>query len=56
MLLALTAKFNLKIIQFDAVNVFIYINLDKTVFICIPFGYGKNGKVLRLNKVLYSLQ
>ncbi|WP_375449239.1 hypothetical protein [uncultured Nostoc sp.] len=56
MLLALIAKFNLETIQLDAVNAFVYADLDETVFMHMSLGYGKNGKVLRLNKVFYSLR
>ena len=42
-LLALTAKFDLKTIQLDAVNAYVHANLDETVFMRIPPGYGKNG-------------
>ena len=56
MLLVLTAKFDLETIQLDAVNAFVYADLNKTVFMRMPLGYGKNGKVLHLNKALYGLQ
>lgn len=55
MLLAVITKFNLEVIQLDAVNVFVYADLGKTVFMYIPFRYDENGKVLSLNKALYSL-
>ena len=56
MLLALTAKFDLETMQLDAVNAFVHADLDKTVFMHMSPGYGKNGKVLRLNKALHDLQ
>lgn len=43
-LLALKAKFDLEIMQFNTVNAFIHVNLEKTVFIHMLPGYGKNGK------------
>lgn len=36
-------------------NVFIYVNLDKTIFIRISPKYLQSGKILKLNKVLYGL-
>ena len=55
-LLALTAKFDLKTMLFDAVNAFVHANWDETVFMRMPPGYGKNGKLLHLNKALYNLR
>ena len=55
-LLALIAKFDLETIQLDAVNAFVHADLDETVFIKMPPGYGEQGKVLRLNKALYGLR
>ena len=56
-LLALTAKFDLKMLQLDAVNAFMHVELlDKTVFMRMPPGYAKQEKVLKLNKALYSLR
>lgn len=42
--------------QLKAINTFIYTNIDKTVFMDIFSKYGKNSKVLYLNKVFYGLQ
>jgi hypothetical protein len=57
-LMAITARFNLETIQIDAVNAFIYCDLDKVVYIKLPPGFnkGKTDKVLRLRKALYGLQ
>lgn len=55
-MLALTAKFDLKTMQFDVVNTFIYADLDKTVFVRMFPKYSKNNKVLYLNKAFYDLQ
>ena len=55
-LLALIANLDLETMQLDTVNVFVYADLDKTVFMHIPLWYGKNSKVLRLNKALYDLR
>jgi len=57
-LIAITAKFDLKMTQIDTVNAFIYCDLDKVVYIKLPPGFnnGKKDKVLRLRKALYGLQ
>ena len=56
--MAITAKFNLKMIQIDTVNVFIHYNLNKVVYIKLPLGFNKGNidKVLRLRKALYGLR
>ena len=55
--MAITIKFNLEITQIDAVNAFVYYNLNKVIYIKLPLGLnkGKIGKVLRLRKALYGL-
>lgn len=55
-LLAVVAKFDLETLQLDAVNAFVYADLDEMMFIHMPPRYSKNSKVLRLNKMLYGLQ
>jgi len=56
-LIAITAKFNLKTTQIDAVNIFVYCNLDKVIYIKLPPGFNnrKIDKVLHLRKALYRL-
>ena len=56
MLLSFAAKFDLETLQLDAVNAFVHAKLDETVFMRMPPGYSKPGKVLRLNKALYGLR
>ena len=54
-LLVLTAKFDLKTLQLDAVNAFVHAELlDKTVFMRMPPGYVEQRKILKLNKALYK--
>ena len=55
-LLALVAKFDLETLQLDAVNAFVHADLDETVFMRMPPGYGEQGKVLKLNRALYGLR
>lgn len=52
----MAAKFDLETLQLDAVNAFVHADLDETVFLKLPPGYGEQGKVLRLNKALYGLR
>jgi len=56
-LIAITVKFDLETTQIDTVNVFVYCNLNKVVYIKLPLGFnkGKTDKVLRLRKALYGL-
>ncbi len=49
------AKFDLETLQLDAVNAFVHADLDETVFMRMPPGYGEQGKVLKLNRALYGL-
>ncbi len=55
-LLVLVVKFGLETIQLNEVNEFVYADLDETVFMRMPPGYSKNGKVLKLNRALYGLR
>jgi transposase InsO family protein len=55
-LMAITAQFNLETIQMDAVNAFVHCDLDEVIYMRMPPGFGKYGKVLRLRKALYGLR
>jgi hypothetical protein len=55
-LMAIAARFDLELIQYDAVNVFVNAKLEDTVFMQMPPGYKTPGKILRLNKALYGLR
>lgn len=55
-LLAIIAKFDLETLQLDAVNAFVHANLDEIVYMRLPPGFEKEGKVLLLNKALYGLR
>ena len=39
--MTLAARFNLELIQYDAVNTFVHVKLDKTVFIQMPDGHQR---------------
>jgi hypothetical protein len=55
-LMAITAKFDLETIQMDAVNAFVHCDLDEVVYMKMPPGFTKPGRVLRLQKALYGLR
>jgi hypothetical protein len=54
--MAIAAKFDLELIQFDVVNAFVNAVLPNPVFMTLPPSYRTLGKVLRLNKALYGLR
>jgi len=55
--MAITVKFDLEMTQIDAVNAFVYCDLDEVVYIklLLRFNKEKTDKVLRLRKALYGL-
>ena len=55
-LLAVIAKFDFETLQLNAVNVFVYANLDEIVFMKMLSGDMQSNKVLKLNKALYGLR
>ena len=56
MLMAIATRFDLKILQYDAINAFINTPLNETIYIRMPMGYKEKGKVLYLHKALYGLR
>ena len=55
-LLAIAAEHDLELEQMDAINAFVNCNLDEVVYMRLPPGYQKHGRVLRLKKALYGLR
>ncbi|XP_044718741.1 reverse transcriptase (RNA-dependent DNA polymerase) domain-containing protein [Hirsutella rhossiliensis] len=57
-LMAIAAKHDLELEQMDAVNAFVHAPLDdeEVIFMRMPPGFQKRGKVLRLRKALYGLR
>jgi hypothetical protein len=55
-LIIIIAKFNLKLKQFNIINAFINVKLNKKIYIKILLGYIKLKIILKLQKALYSLQ
>jgi hypothetical protein len=54
--LAIAARFNLELKQFNVTNAFIHALINRIVYIRMPKGYSVLGTVLKLNKALYSLR
>ena len=55
MMMLLAAVFDLKIIQFDAVNAFVNSELDEDVYTFFLDGFREAGKVIKLKRALYGL-
>ena len=55
-LIAIAARFDLELIQYDAVNAFVHARLDHDVFMQLPAGYPKDGVIAKLERALYSLR
>ena len=54
--MAVAAKWDLELLQYDAVSAFTNSTLDELVYVHYPKGFPRPGWVLRLNKALYSLR
>lgn len=55
-LMAIAAKVDLELIQYDAVNAFVNAKLPYPVYMRMPPGYRKAGIILELKKALYGLR
>jgi hypothetical protein len=55
-LIAVAARFDLELIQYDAVNAFVNAKLEEDVFMKMPPGHRRTGTILKLNKALYGLR
>jgi hypothetical protein len=55
-IMAIAARFDLELLQYDAVNAFVNAGLDSNVFMKMPPGHRRNGTILKLNKALYGLR
>ena len=56
MLMAIAARFDLELLQYDVTNAFVHAKIDRDIYMRLPRGYTKPGIVLRLNKALYGLR
>jgi hypothetical protein len=50
--MAIAARFDLELIQYDAANAFVSAKLDEKAVMKMPHGYQKPGKILRLNRAV----
>src|SRR5438270_14040344 len=55
-LIAIAARFDLELIQYDAVNAFVNATLDEDVYMKMPPGYRRTGTILKLERALYGLR
>jgi hypothetical protein len=55
-LIAIAARYDLELLQYDAVNAFVNAELDEEVFMKMPPGHRKARTILKLRKALYSLR
>ena len=55
-LITIAAQFDLELIQYDTVNTFVNAKLDEEVYMKMLSGYRCTGTILKLDRVLYSLQ
>ena len=54
--MTLAVWFDLKLTQYNTVNIFMHANLNETVFMKMSDEYQKTDHILKLNKTLYKLQ
>jgi hypothetical protein len=54
--MAVVARFDLDLMQYDAVNAFVNAQLTRKVFMRMPPGSRKHGMILMLKKALYGLR
>jgi hypothetical protein len=56
MFMAITAKFDLELKQYNVTNAFVHATLDCNIYMRMPRGYQKPGTLLKLLKALYRLR
>jgi hypothetical protein len=56
MLMAIAAKYNLELKQYDVTNAFVHATMDRDVYMRMPKGYQKKGTILKVEKALYGLR
>ena len=55
-LIALAARFDLEMIQFDAVNAFCHATLNEDIYMRMPVGHCEPGFLFKLQRALYRLR
>ena len=56
MLIAIAARFDLELKQYDVTNAFVHATIDRDIYMRMPRGYQKPGTILKLQKALYGLR
>jgi hypothetical protein len=56
MLIAIAAKFDLELKQYDVTNAFVHAAINREIYIRMPRGYQKPGTLLKVQKALYGLR
>ena len=54
--MAIAAKLNLELKQYDVSNAFVHATIDREIHMRMPRGYQKPGTLLRVQKALYGLR
>ena len=54
--MAIAAVFDLELLQYDAINAFVNTDIDEDVYMELPPGHRKAGRILHLKKALFSLR
>ena len=55
-LIAIAAKFDLELKQYDVINAFVNAKLTKDVYMRMPLGYRKPDIMVKLLRALYGLR
>jgi hypothetical protein len=55
-LIAIAARFQLQMLQFDVVNAFVHAKLNRPIFMKMPPGHAQRNKILLLYRALYELR
>ncbi|KAK1912876.1 hypothetical protein P3342_004812 [Pyrenophora teres f. teres] len=56
MLMAIAAKLDLELKQYDVTNAFVHATIDREIYMRMPRGYQKPGTLLKVQKALYGLR
>lgn len=56
MMMAICARYNLEMKQYDVTNAFVHAGIDRKVYMRMPRGYQKQGTILLVEKALYGLR
>jgi hypothetical protein len=56
MMMAVAARYDLELKQYDVTNAFVHAALDREVYMRMPRGYQKRGTILKVQKALYGLR